>query len=242
MRNIELIFNNATPAPSLGYLIKYREVGTIPWQTLYPNPMNSPVVIPDLPSGKKWEGTIQAICSTTSVGGLKHWSVDDSIPAYIYLTNTGTTDKRGVKVWFSVNNYYASDNPAGLITANVYDTGELGIAPNINIPVKIWRSDISNTLDAGDGTTRIHDGERIINPLSDGLVFDIVTGSWRKALGIFPESIAESIAAFRIDLPLVETYTYDDVTYNLKVADSDTLIRVDNAFLAGATGVTFFDL
>ncbi len=86
------------------------------------------------------------------------------------------------------------------------------------------------------------DGARIVNPASDGLVFDASTGSWKKASGIFPVAISQDIAAFRIDLPVIETYTYNGVTYTLKVADSDTFIRVKNTFLAGATGVIFFDL
>lgn len=242
MKKIELRFNNASPSPALGYIIKYREVGTLTWNTIYPNPMSSPVEISDLPTGKKWEGTIQAVCSPTVLGGIRNWAIDDMLLAYIYGTNDLSTDGRGITVWFSMNDYYTPNNPSGLIAANTLGVDDLGLSPSIDIPMKFWRDDVSNTLDDGLGNIRVPDGERIVNPASDGLVFDVASGAWKKATGIFPEAIAPSIAAFRIDLPIIETYTEGDVTYSLKVADSETIIRVKNTFLAGATGVTFFDL
>jgi fibronectin type 3 domain-containing protein len=75
MADLIITFNEPVPAPSLGYLVKYREKGTVMYTTLSPNPSSSPVTI-TVPSGKNWEGTVQAVCDDSSLSMPQSFSVD----------------------------------------------------------------------------------------------------------------------------------------------------------------------
>jgi hypothetical protein len=56
--------------PTNGYIVKYRQVGTIPYTTVTPNPTTSPVLIGGLGAGVSYEGTIQADCGNGQYGTL----------------------------------------------------------------------------------------------------------------------------------------------------------------------------
>lgn len=71
---ITVIFDTPGTPPALGYIVRYREVGTSVWNQVTPNPTSSPVNI-TVPSGKSWEGTVQAMCSNSSISSPQYWSV-----------------------------------------------------------------------------------------------------------------------------------------------------------------------
>lgn len=91
MAEITITFNNQVPAPALGYVVKYREAGTGPWNQVTPNPSGSPVVISGLPADKRWEGTIQAKCSLNTSSPEIPWEVDDRIANEHAVNGLGQT-------------------------------------------------------------------------------------------------------------------------------------------------------
>jgi hypothetical protein len=60
--------------PTNGYIVKYRQVGTIPYTTVTPNPTGSPILISSLGSGVSYEGTIQADCGNGQYGSISTFS------------------------------------------------------------------------------------------------------------------------------------------------------------------------
>lgn len=73
MATLTLNFNSDNN-PTNGYIVKYRQVGTIPYTTVTPNPMGSPVLISSLGAGVSYEGTIQADCGNGQLGSLSTFS------------------------------------------------------------------------------------------------------------------------------------------------------------------------
>jgi hypothetical protein len=69
MATLTLNFST-TNNPTNGYIVKYRQVGTLPYTTLTPNPMFSPAIISGLGSGVSYEGTIQADCGNGQYGTI----------------------------------------------------------------------------------------------------------------------------------------------------------------------------
>lgn len=97
---ITITFTPASPAPTDGYVLKYREVGVSSWTTVGPNPTGSPVSIP-VPEGKSWEGTIQSDCGT-GLSSTVPWAVASSFYACsraISIAATADSD-------FDCNAYY----------------------------------------------------------------------------------------------------------------------------------------
>lgn len=76
-KTINVTFTAASPAPALGYEVMYRDSKSSVWNQLTPNPMGSPAIIPNLPDGKKWIGTIRSVCSTATKSPIQNWEVDD---------------------------------------------------------------------------------------------------------------------------------------------------------------------
>jgi hypothetical protein len=60
--------------PTNGYIVKYRQVGTVPYTTVTPNPITSPVLITGLGAGVSYEGTIQADCGNGQFGTISTFS------------------------------------------------------------------------------------------------------------------------------------------------------------------------
>jgi len=60
--------------PTNGYIVKYRQVGTIPYTTVTPNPTSSPILISGLGAGASYEGSIQADCGNNRYGTLSTFS------------------------------------------------------------------------------------------------------------------------------------------------------------------------
>lgn len=93
MSNIKIVFSAPSPVPSLGYVVKYREVGTTTWSTVSPNPTASPVYI-SVPDGKNWEGTIASQCDGSTLSSEEVWSIDDTLTCKTYRI-TGSPDVVG---------------------------------------------------------------------------------------------------------------------------------------------------
>lgn len=75
MAQITVTFNQAVPAPALGYRIRYRVLGTPTWNTLSPNPTSSPVNI-TVPDGYNWEIGVAAVCSVKSASPEQYFTVN----------------------------------------------------------------------------------------------------------------------------------------------------------------------
>lgn len=60
--------------PTNGYIVKYRQVGTVPYTTVTPNPTGSPILISSLGAGVSYEGTIQADCGNGQYGSISTFS------------------------------------------------------------------------------------------------------------------------------------------------------------------------
>lgn len=62
--NLAINFTPISPAPSLGYIVEYRQVGTANYTYLSPNATTSPVNITSIVSGVAYEGYITSSCDT----------------------------------------------------------------------------------------------------------------------------------------------------------------------------------
>src|SRR5574343_98921 len=72
---LTLTWVNSTPAPALGYRVRYRIAGSSdPYTTVVPNPVSSPCVIPSA-TGLSYEGTIEASCGNDQYGPVVNWTV-----------------------------------------------------------------------------------------------------------------------------------------------------------------------
>jgi hypothetical protein len=243
MASITINFTPSSPAPALGYKVLYKQVGTDAGSYNSVNATASPVVISGLPDGKSWHGTVQAICSKDSTSPEQPWSVSQGLLAYIYLANSGTAGGKGVRIWFTPTDLY-NTNPQQLPTAaNSYNTTQMGVAPDINIPIRYWRDDMVSTLDNGTGGVRAHDGTKTINCSANNLIYNATSGAWEISSNIFTADEGSNIAAFAIDLPTPSTYVNAGINYGVVIPSPVKFIRVvDQTFSAGNTGVTFYDI
>lgn len=73
MATLTISFNSDNN-PTYGYIVKYRQVGTVPYTTVTPNPMGSPILISSLGAGVSYEGTIQADCGNGQFGSISTFS------------------------------------------------------------------------------------------------------------------------------------------------------------------------
>ncbi len=64
MSSLVLTFTPPTTAPANGYLVKYRETGTVPYTTVTPNQSSSPITVTGVDGTKIYEGTITADCGS----------------------------------------------------------------------------------------------------------------------------------------------------------------------------------
>ncbi len=163
----------------------------------------------------------------------------------VYLTNMGSgagSAGRGVKVFFSQNNYYNPPLPASLITANCLSTTDLGASPFISITVEFWRDDVSNTIDNGSGGYRSSDGSKTININTNGLTYNGSNGCWQRNVNdVFTISEGLNIAAFKIT-SMTSAFYFNGINHNLQLTPSNSFIRVKSGFLVGSTPAIFLDL
>lgn len=67
-KSLTINFTAPDIAPAEGYLVKWRVVGAANYTTVTPNPQNTPVIIPSVPSCSNIEGTIQTACGNGNFG------------------------------------------------------------------------------------------------------------------------------------------------------------------------------
>lgn len=91
MATLQIDFTAPTPVPANGFVVKYRQVGTTPYTTVFPNPTSSPVII-TIPSGTSYEGTIKSDCGNSSTSPefsfIAYGSVAINVPVGITVTAT----------------------------------------------------------------------------------------------------------------------------------------------------------
>ena len=75
-RTLQVSFTNPTIAPANGYVVKWRPVGTVVWNTVMQN--QNPITIAGVPACFNIEGTIQADCGGGNLGGVVNFSVTSS--------------------------------------------------------------------------------------------------------------------------------------------------------------------
>ena len=61
-RSVIVDFTEPEIKPANGYIVKYRIAGASTYNTLSPNPMGSPAVIPNVEACSNIEGTISTSC------------------------------------------------------------------------------------------------------------------------------------------------------------------------------------
>lgn len=60
--------------PTNGYIVKYRQVNTLEYTTVTPNPTSSPIQIQSLGAGVTYEGTIQGDCGNGQYGTISSFT------------------------------------------------------------------------------------------------------------------------------------------------------------------------
>lgn len=98
MAKLTIEFTPPSPAPSGGYRVKYRKVGTTTWNTVSPYPTASPVVIAGVENGVAYETTIESACeggTFSSVVGITAPNNRSYVQCGAALSNT-----------YSGNGYY----------------------------------------------------------------------------------------------------------------------------------------
>lgn len=159
----------------------------------------------------------------------------------VYFTNSPTVASRGAKIWFSQNDYYTPNTPASLIPANCLDISGLGTSPSISVTLNYWKDDILGTIDDGFGAVRAADGTKVINISTDLLTYNGSSGAWQRGNGLFTLVEGADIAAFEITA-VTASYIYLGIDHHFSLPPALHFIRVHNTFLAGTTGVIWFDL
>ena len=75
-RTLQVSFTDPLIAPASGYIVKWRPVGTIDWNTVNQN--QNPITIAGVPACFNIEGTIQANCGGGNLGSVVNFSATSS--------------------------------------------------------------------------------------------------------------------------------------------------------------------
>lgn len=67
-RSLTLSFTAPELSPANGYRVKWRAVGDTNYNLVTPNPMTTPIVIPQVPVCTNVEGTIETSCGDGNYG------------------------------------------------------------------------------------------------------------------------------------------------------------------------------
>ena len=161
MEIITIEFDNPADQPAKGYVVKYRQVGTMMWTYLSENPSASPIQI-SVPDGKAWEGTIQAQCSDDSFGQELSWEAKKSACPYSlvpYAIPQGINNTSCDDSWWFMQ---LVDNNG----SEVVNTGE-DIVVNVRVqfyegdcaaPTSITEQDLTLTIPTGSSVSQDHIG------------------------------------------------------------------------------------
>lgn len=89
-----LTLNYVAPeiTPEKGYIVKWRVVGEVAWNTIE-NMLNNPILIPNVPACYNIEGTIQADCGSENFGKEVYFAVGSAVKTcFLYsLSDANTT-------------------------------------------------------------------------------------------------------------------------------------------------------
>lgn len=151
MAVIRITFTEHNPAPAFGYVVKYREVGTLLYTTVTPNPTSSPVDITVL-DGKNWEGTVQAHCDNSTISPAANWTAN--------TPPSGPTFNQ-FEAAFSATEFGVCNGPVGLYwSPDIPQGGDVVLGASL-----YFDSDGLNSL--GDG---------FIKNNSSGLIYSVTNG------------------------------------------------------------------
>jgi hypothetical protein len=91
-RVLTLNYTNPEITPEKGYIVKWRVVGELEWNTLE-GLLNNPILIPNVPACYNIEGTIQADCGSENLGKEVYFAATSAFKTcFIYsLETVGTT-------------------------------------------------------------------------------------------------------------------------------------------------------
>lgn len=136
--------------PTNGYIVKYRQIGTIEYTTVTPNPASSPIQIQSLGAGVSYEGTIQADCGNGQYGTISTFSATvaakfdmardpSSAVNACGLTNYNYTFYAAVSLLQVGTQLYTSGNLTSAYTTggyysngtNVYQVSSLGVVLSV---------------------------------------------------------------------------------------------------------------
>ena len=106
MGNLKIYFTESDPAPTNGYLVRYRKVGDAVYTTLSPSPMASPATVLNTTPLVSYEGTIQSDCSNGVYSSPAVFTVNPCVGDNIKVI--GEECETGARV-----NISSTDNGAG---------------------------------------------------------------------------------------------------------------------------------
>lgn len=134
MGNLNIFFTVSSPAPTNGYLIKYRRVGTVPYTTVSPNQTVSPAVITGVNSTFSYEGTVQSDCSNGVYSPPSVFTVDPCVGPNFKVIGQQCVQATRVNIQ-SVNNgnstftcHYRYEFPDGTFSITYFETNALPCA------------------------------------------------------------------------------------------------------------------
>lgn len=218
MSTLKLEFIEPIPAPSLGYLVKYREVGTIPYTTVTPNPTTSPILITGQPDGKNWEGKMQAQCDATTFSAEVDWAIDDTLTCKTYLVES-IEDLAGATA--SVDFLDCSGNPDSLVlnpNESWYICARAGTLVNNNpTEVTIEETAIGCVTDT-------------LEPTSYDVTAPAITGTcnYTTTTGVRDSAAATNSASNNVRVKMTVRFTSDGLS-------GSPFVDAEYTFEAGAT-------
>lgn len=96
-KTLQIAFTPPSTLPTNGYIVKWRIVGATTWNTVSPNPTNSPVNIAAVPACENIEGTIQTNCGGGNTGLVATFGATGTgfPPEYSLIRVTNCVDGNG---------------------------------------------------------------------------------------------------------------------------------------------------
>lgn len=235
MATLRLEFVPPTPAPSNGYLVQYRQVGTTTYSTLSPNPTASPIVINGLSVGQ-YEGSVQSICGVGDLSSPVPFlsnTLDCSvgIDMVFVLDITGSMSSTLSNLKTSISSYTdkvveKSNNNYrfALVTVDENSGG-----PIISKPVSFSTNNEAELL---TGLNAVVLGTGGGAPEPTDVAIGYVLENSDNYVGLFRTGVVKIIVLMTDQLPGGTNDSYDDVV------DRNRVIQLSN--LAQDTGVRIF--
>lgn len=149
-------FTPVSPAPSLGYMVEYRQVGTTDYIQLSPNPTTSPINITSIVSGVAYEGYITSSCNPGSISNSVYFNTNNN-GQIKFSNNVSGVSFNSAQLSGSSSFYYNATgtfpiaNGNSITAVHTAFTGTIGVSitGTANIPSRInlsVNSDIIQTI------------------------------------------------------------------------------------------------